>query len=462
MRSLPSAVVFITLATSYLATGVCSRDATLDLIKDVCIIGGGSAGIFAAIQLLDSGKSVVVVEASRKPGGHTDTYTDPDTGISINAGVQSFTSTTIVQNYFARLGVPLVAASPPPPGNLIYVDFHEGKVDSNFTMPSPTTLRSIFQRYGALLQSNYSYLANGYSLPYPVPNNLLVSFEAFALKNALEDALFLLNLQTQPNQILRETAIYTLKTFDLLVLAAVANPKLIVSAADNGQLYSNAAQILGKDILLGTTVEALSRSPCGVQLSVRGPDNSRKTIKAKKLLMAVPPTLENMRGWDITRQEHALFSKWQANRYMVGVFSNKGIPAGTKAYGVGLDSPYKIPKLPGISILSPTRVNGTFVAYFVSESPLSVELSQAIFLKQLRRLAVAEGWQQAETIIHAWYDHSPIKLHVGPEEINGGFYNDINALQGQKSTWWTGAAWQSQASVPIWTFTQEIIRGWKW
>lgn len=98
-----------------------------------------------------------------------------------------------------------------------------------------------------------------------------------------------------------------------------------------------------------------------------------------------------------------------------------------------------------------TRSVLTFVAYFVSESPLSVEVSQAIFLHQLRRLAAAEGWQQAETIIHAWYDHSLIKPQVGPDDINGGFNNEINALQGQKSAWWTGAAWQSQVTVPIWT-----------
>lgn len=42
--------------------------------RDVAIIGGGSAGTYAAVRLKDLGKSVIVIEKDVVLGGHTDTY----------------------------------------------------------------------------------------------------------------------------------------------------------------------------------------------------------------------------------------------------------------------------------------------------------------------------------------------------------------------------------------------------
>jgi heterodisulfide reductase subunit A-like polyferredoxin len=42
--------------------------------RDVAIIGGGSAGTYAAVRLRDLGKSVIVIEKDVVLGGHTDTY----------------------------------------------------------------------------------------------------------------------------------------------------------------------------------------------------------------------------------------------------------------------------------------------------------------------------------------------------------------------------------------------------
>src|SRR5262245_48490185 len=48
--------------------------------RDVCVIGGGSAGTYTAVRLRDLGKSVVVVERSGRLGGHCETFYDPVTG----------------------------------------------------------------------------------------------------------------------------------------------------------------------------------------------------------------------------------------------------------------------------------------------------------------------------------------------------------------------------------------------
>ena len=60
------------------------------ITRDVAIIGGGATGTYAAINLQLAGKSVALVEKQDRLGGHTHTYIDPITNISVDYGVQAF------------------------------------------------------------------------------------------------------------------------------------------------------------------------------------------------------------------------------------------------------------------------------------------------------------------------------------------------------------------------------------
>jgi hypothetical protein len=75
------------------------------ITRDITIIGGGSAGTYSAIRLYDSGKSIVVIEASDRLGGHTQTFIEPNTGVPIDYGVQVFHNIPEVRDYFNRLSV---------------------------------------------------------------------------------------------------------------------------------------------------------------------------------------------------------------------------------------------------------------------------------------------------------------------------------------------------------------------
>lgn len=81
------------------------------ITRDVSIIGGGSSGTYAAIQLRDAGKSVAVIEQTERLGGHTQTYIDPASGIPIDYGVEYFHHLDVVTKYFARLNVSLTTIS---------------------------------------------------------------------------------------------------------------------------------------------------------------------------------------------------------------------------------------------------------------------------------------------------------------------------------------------------------------
>lgn len=53
--------------------------------------------------------------------------------------------------------------------------------------------------------------------------------------------------------------------------------------------------------------------------------------------------------------------------------------------------------------------------------------------------------------------HAPFNMEVSKEAYKNGFYKRLNALQGKKNTWWTGAAWLCQASTSLWDFNERKI-----
>jgi len=55
---------------------------------DVCIVGGGSSGTYAAIRLSDMGKCVLVIEQQDRLCGHTETYTEPMSRLKYDIGVE--------------------------------------------------------------------------------------------------------------------------------------------------------------------------------------------------------------------------------------------------------------------------------------------------------------------------------------------------------------------------------------
>jgi hypothetical protein len=54
-------------------------------------------------------------------------------------------------------------------------------------------------------------------------------------------------------------------------------------------------------------------------------------------------------------------------------------------------------------------------------------------------------------------NHSPYELTVSTDAISNGFYDKLNALQGKRNTWYTGATWQEHDSSLIWNWTEYTL-----
>ncbi|KAL4762131.1 uncharacterized protein BDW70DRAFT_159122 [Aspergillus foveolatus] len=147
------------LATCTLALAAASGFQPEDIIsRDVCILGGGATGSYAAVQLVEHGHSVAVLEQKDRLGGHSET-------LYLLNGVASEPISTI----------PLV-------------NFRTGK--RVYNEPCPGDPIPALLRYRAALEQ-FDYLStSGYNLPDEVPEVLHRPFREFVEANDLHDALF--------------------------------------------------------------------------------------------------------------------------------------------------------------------------------------------------------------------------------------------------------------------------------
>ncbi|RDW79862.1 hypothetical protein BP6252_04500 [Coleophoma cylindrospora] len=424
--------------------------------RDVCVIGGGSTGTYAAIRLKDAGKSVAVIEKVDQLGGHTQTYIDPATGIPVNLGVVVFHNTSLVLEYFARLNVSLTAVDLSASGGYVeYNDFRTGQIASNYTPSNPLPGLAT---YGAQL-AKYPYVETGFDLPYPVPEDLLLSFGDFVEKYSLQSAMpFIYNFAQGLGDITSLSTLYVFKNFGSDILRMIANGGFLTAAlGNNGLLYQSALAVLGTDVYLNSTIMAMDRSGRDHATIVVKTPTKRVEMQCKKIVFTIPPKLNNLHGFDLSYNETELFKKFKNTGYYTGLIRNSGIPDNTSVTNIGADTPFNSPTLPGIYSLTQTGIPGVVEFKYGSADSLNNTFVKQDILAATKRLQVIGKNASAEPELAIYYSHTPFECHVSAEEIKNGFYKKLIALQGQRRTWYTGGAFHTHDSSLLWAFTEALI-----
>ena len=426
--------------------------------RDVCIIGGGSSGTYAAIRLKQLGKTVAVVEKEAVLGGHTNTYIDPITHVPVDYGVQVWDDIPVVTNYFSYFNISLIStALEASPFVSDFADFSAGSIIPNNLIPQGNLPGAIQTYLGQL--SNYPFIDNGFNLPSPVPADLLLSFGDFIKKYNLQDLAYTAWEFNQGNgNVLAQLALYEIKAFSPLVVEGILNGFLTTASHDNHELYDKALTVLGSDAFVSSTVHTVERNNGRIKAVISTP-SGKKLIKAKKLLITIPPKLENLQFLDLDDNERGLFGLFNNSYYWNGVIRNSGIPDNTSITSLNLQAPYGIPPQPGIFTIQATGVPGLHTVYYGSASPISTDQVKTNILADIAKVVKSAGFPAAPGPAEfvAFGDHSPFLLTAPVHAIKNGFYNHLNALQGKSKTWWTGASWQAHDSSLIWNFTEYNI-----
>jgi hypothetical protein len=425
------------------------------IVRDVCILGGGSAGTYTAVQLRNLGKSVVVLEKQGRLGGHAETLFI--NGVPINIGVQVFEGNNpLVTSYCSQLNVPLVAVPLGGGPSAANVDLRTGAPVA-VNAPSPVALGTALGTYLQVLQTQFPYLDTGFNLPDPVPADLLLPFGDFVTKYGLDALMSTAFDFTQGvGDFFGDPAIYVLKNFSLSVAGALATSAFVAVPTGTASLYDAAAAFLGSDAVLNATIVGAVRGGQGVEVLAETPDGP-VLVQAGKLVVAFPPTLVNLAALIPDALELSLFSRFRSNYYATSLVQVSGLPPG----GVNnraANTRDNLPPLPGLYGLQPTEVPNYFVALYGNTSWLPDDFVKADITASIERLATS-GTFPGLTFggFQAFSSHAPFEMMVAPSDIAGGFYTRLNALQGHNHTYYTGAAFQTNDSSLIWRFTQEIL-----
>jgi hypothetical protein len=195
-----------------------------------------------------------------------------------------FENTSIVLSHFADLGVPVLPVSPQNKPS-VYFDFAARTAATNYTALSDVQVGEAMAAYAAILTANYSYLADGFHLPDPVPQELLKPFGQFAEENGLQDMVFLSSVYDQPEETWKQPTLYQFMNMRVSLVQAIIGPSNFVTTPDNSVLYEKAAELLGDKVLYNSTTAKVERSDKGVSITVNAPYGTL-LIGAKQRLFA--------------------------------------------------------------------------------------------------------------------------------------------------------------------------------
>ena len=423
------------------------------ITRDVIVVGGGASGTYAAVTLGDMGKSVVLVDRAGSLGGHVNTYTDPTTGTTIDYGTTAFLNNTITLNFFARLNIPIVTynfTSSIPPS---YADFTSGTLLSNFTPQDNFGAAYIAQL------DKYPYLNDGFHLPDPVPNDLLLTWGEYIEKYNLQSSAYLVSTELEGSgEPLDILALYVFNSINSYLASEMDGAAVTTAAHDNSALYQRALVELGTNALLNSTVVAGERhTNSSVKLLVSTPTGP-KLLVASQLVLGIPATLSNLQPFSLNQHEHGLISQISGTPYYCGLVSNTGLSTTRRYINAGTNTQYHQPRLPGAFRLYPTAVEGIFLYWYgslTSQTQAEVETSVATSILGLQR-TTANATPGKKPDFIAFADHSPYHPSVSAEAVRNGFYNDLYGLQGYRNTWYVGALFVF-SSGQLWNATAALL-----
>ncbi|KAH7011441.1 hypothetical protein EDB80DRAFT_711844 [Ilyonectria destructans] len=463
-----SIVKFLTIAA--LATaGKCTLE------KDVVVIGGGASGSHAAFRLReDYDKSILLIEKRDHLGGHVNTY-DAASGNSYNYGVQSFVDVHGAAEFVSeRLGVETAA-----PGRTStttrYLDFTTGE-DVVYSAPTSAQLMAALAKYAEicaqyedkLLPSFWDFWA-----PEDIPDDLLLTFSDFVEKYELEalvPTLFKVTGMGLGN-VSNVLTIWVMQAFGgPMARSFLGTQSTFVPASGRNQdIYDAFAEKLGEDVMYSATIVSAKRSDEGVLLTVKNNNNQTVTVKAKRLLLAIEPTESNLAPFNLDDEEHAVFDKFSYSAIGAGIVSNPSLPTGYSLNNLpAAASPNNWLVLPELDFTARFDYMGTeegegrdyFRVLVIGDGNLdstgAKELAQTNFNTLIKAGAI-DTPDSSELEFVAFAEHGPMHARVSADELKDGFIQDLYALQGLRSTWWTGGAWFAQFQTHLWWYNDILI-----
>lgn len=465
------------IVSTLFAARAAARPGAATIECDVAIVGGGAAGSHAAVWLRDHGMSVVVVEKASQLGGHTAFYDDPATGKKINVGVQAWMEYKDTFTFPERMGVSTNGSMEFATLEYKYVDMKTGKEVSGWAPPATAAINPALQKYVDIIAQYESIMMPGFE-NFPkageIPEDLLMPFSEFVAKYGIEAAVPTMWDATVQGvgDPMHVPTLFVIQASGLpMARALLGKARSAVPASGRlYDLYDAVAAFLGDDVLYSSTVVSSKRTETGVTLKVRGRGGggdcktTTTTVKAKRLLVAMEPTPESMAPLDLDRAERDVFSKIKFSTVYAGIIRHPALKAG-KAYTnrSPLPGPTNYTVFPvaaqvgRMDWIKDTKDLFQFTA--VGTDKDTADSMKALIRRSINNMmdtgVLAREAGDVEFADFAC--HGKMHPHVSEEELRAGFMTGQVALQGRRSTWYTGAAFSAGYSTVVWEYNNVVL-----
>lgn len=267
--------------------------------------------------------------------------------------------------------------------------------------------------------------------------------------------------------------LYVMQTFSSQTAAVYLGEAVqyVPVSGRNQDIYDAVANILDDAVMINTTVVQSLRlsGDQGVALLVQDQATGNYTIvTADRLVMAIEPTAANLAPFAADATESDVFNKGKWSVVNTGLVSHPSLPTGGLLYnlpaaaaagGNNSNNYYAFPEPPFVDYFEYFG-DGLFQAVVVGRENFTAAEAQALAKKAVQQLAAAgtiPATKGVELTINAWSDHGPMDMRTTKQDLQAGFIQDLYALQGYRSTYWTGAAFSSQLPTYQWAYNLEYL-----
>ena len=371
-----------------------------------------------------------------------------------------------------------------------YIDFSTG-LTVNYTPPASAARSTALAKYiqltaayedickSLLVQSQqmltFVVLPGYYNFPKgdKIPTELLMPFSEFAVKHGIEAAVPTIFATTGLGigNMMSSPTISVIQAFSALLGKAMSGQAaLIVPAShNNSELYGRVAKRLGNDVLYSSTVTKAERTNTGVVLTVRSADGTETRITAKRLLIAIEPTLEALGPFALDANEQQVFGHNEYATNFAGIVSHPALPTSVALINtVPAAAPANYLVFPQTPFLARFDYIGTsgsgdklFRVLVIGDANYTADAAKALMQTAFQNLIKAgqlPGAKEGDVLSwKAFADHGRVPIGVSPKAMREGYIQDLYNLQGKRATWYTGSWWTAHFTTNAWEFSETIL-----